>query len=278
MRHPKRTFKTVFNKLPKKWLMPLGYVLLTLLLLWVWQGAYHQFAFRTIPYSEFKAYLAQGEVAECAIQQDEIRGLIRPKPNSGGKDEARNQSPLAPFLFRTVRVEDPKLVDELQAHGAQFAGVRPGFLSEIFWSWVVPIAVMALLWLPFNRRMGMAGETVLSIGKSRAKLVADKDTGVTFADVAGCEEAKYELQEIVDFLKNPQRYRALGARIPKGVLLSGPPGTGKTLLARAVAGESSLLLAQRQRVRGDVCRRRRGAGPRSVPAGQGPCPHDHLHR
>jgi cell division protease FtsH len=240
MRHPKKTFKTIFNKLPKKWLMPLGYVLLTFLLLWVWQGAYHQIAFRTIPYSEFKAYLAQGEVAECAIQQDEIRGLIRPKPNSDRKDEARNQSPPAPFLFRTVRVEDPKLVEELQAHGAQFAGVRPGFLSEFFWSWVVPIAVMALLWLPVNRRMGMVGETVLSIGKSRAKLVADKDTGVTFADVAGCEEAKYELQEIVDFLKNPERYRALGARIPKGVLLSGPPGTGKTLLARAVAGEAKV--------------------------------------
>lgn len=240
MRHRKKTFKTIFSQLPKKWAIPLGYVFLTLVLLWIWQGAYHQFAFRTIPYSEFKAHLAQGEVAECVIQQDEIRGVIRPKPRAGEKQEANSPSPSAPFLFRTVRVEDPKLVEELQAHGAQFAGMRPGFLSELFWSWVVPIAIMALLWLPVNRRIGMAGETVLNIGKSRAKLVADKDTGVTFADVAGCEEAKYELQEIVDFLKNPERYRALGARIPKGVLLSGPPGTGKTLLARAVAGEAKV--------------------------------------
>jgi cell division protease FtsH len=237
MRQRKRTFKTVFRKLPRRWAIPVGYILLTLLLVWAWQGAYHQLAFRTIPYSEFKAHLAQGEVAECAILQEEIHGLVRPKPVKG---EGQEQPAAAPFLFRTVRVEDPKLVEELQAHGVQYAGVRPGFLSEVFWSWVVPLGVMALLWLPVYRRMGMAGETVLSIGKSRAKLVADKDTGVTFADVAGCDKAEYELQEVVDFLKNPQRYRALGARIPKGVLLSGPPGTGKTLLARAVAGEAKV--------------------------------------
>jgi cell division protease FtsH len=97
---------------------------------------------------------------------------------------------------------------------------------------------MVLLWSFIGRRLGGAGESILSFGKSKARLVAEKETGVTFDDVAGCEEAKYELQEVVDFLKHPQRYKSIGANIPKGVLLIGPPGTGKTLLAKAVAGEA----------------------------------------
>ncbi len=99
---------------------------------------------------------------------------------------------------------------------------------------------MVVLWMFLSRGLRAAGQSVMSFGKSRARLVADRDTGVTFADVAGCDEAKYELQEVVDFLKNPDRYIALGARIPKGVLLVGLPGTGKTLLSRAVAGEAKV--------------------------------------
>jgi cell division protease FtsH len=99
---------------------------------------------------------------------------------------------------------------------------------------------MAVLWNFLARRIGAAGESIFSIGKSRARLVADRDTGVTFDDVAGCEEAKFELKEVVDFLKSPKQYQDVGARIPKGVLLVGPPGTGKTLLARAVAGEAKV--------------------------------------
>src|SRR5206468_9472959 len=116
--------------------------------------------------------------------------------------------------------------------------VRPSLLSQVVLSWIVPIAFMLLLWTFLSRRLGRAGESILSFGKSRARLVVDAETKVTFNDVAGCDEAKYELQEVVDFLKNPERYKALGAKIPKGVLLVGPPGTGKTLLARAVAGEA----------------------------------------
>jgi cell division protease FtsH len=107
-------------------------------------------------------------------------------------------------------------------------------------SWILPLGLLILFWVFLSRRLGAAGQAVMSIGKSRAKLLADKETGVTFQDVAGCDEAKYELQEVVDFLKNPGRYEALGAKIPKGVLLVGPPGTGKTLLARAVAGEAKV--------------------------------------
>lgn len=144
------------------------------------------------------------------------------------------------FLFRTVRVEDPQLVDDLEAAGVRFEGVRPSFLQNLLVAWVIPLGLMFLLWTFLSRRLGAAGQTVMNIGKSRAKLVGEKQTGIDFQDVAGCDEAKYELQEVVDFLKNSERYLALGAKIPKGVLLVGPPGTGKTLLAKAVAGEASV--------------------------------------
>jgi cell division protease FtsH len=97
---------------------------------------------------------------------------------------------------------------------------------------------MLIFWLVFRRMAGSAGQSILSFGRSRARLLMDKDTGVSFADVAGADEAKFELEEVVEFLRNPKRYQELGAKIPKGVLLVGPPGTGKTLLARAVAGEA----------------------------------------
>lgn len=153
--------------------------------------------------------------------------------------EAKTQpKPPAAFMFRTVRVEDPNLVAELEKEGVKFSGVRPGFMSEFLWAWILPIGLIALLWWFFSKKMGSLGQSVMSFGSSGAKLVADTDTKVSFNDVAGEDEAKYELQEVVTFLKHPERYRALGAKIPKGVLLVGPPGTGKTLLARAVAGEA----------------------------------------
>ena len=143
-----------------------------------------------------------------------------------------------PFLFRSVRIEDPKLVEDLQKAGVAFSGVRPSMLSHLLWAWLLPIGVFALIWFALARRIGAAGESVLGFAKSRARLIAEKSTGVTFDDVAGCDEAKAELVEIIDFLSDSKRYTTLGAKIPKGVLLLGPPGTGKTLLARAVAGEA----------------------------------------
>jgi cell division protease FtsH len=248
------------DKLEPQWRLWIWYFLVTLLVLWVWQELGNQVEYRTIPYSEFKTYLAQDAVAEAVVKQNEIDGRIVPKPEKETKNKspenptvtpspAATTSPEAahsppaetkPFFFRTERIEDPGLVNQLQAAGVQYGAARPGVISQFFLAWVLPIVVMVLLWNLLARRMGGAGQSVFSIGKSRARLVADPDTGVTFDDVAGCDEAKFELQEVVSFLRNPKQYEGVGARIPKGVLLVGPPGTGKTLLARAVAGEAKV--------------------------------------
>jgi cell division protease FtsH len=246
---PPPTSKDDAKRKTPNWSSPLWYLPVMVLLLWFWQSTVSQFSYRTIPYSEFKSYLARHEVIRCVVRDNDIQGEILPKssdtvPDGGNKTNspvASSKTPPAPpkaILFRTVRIEDSKLVDELQGAGVEFRGERPGFMSQFLLSWIVPIGIMVLIWSFVGRRIGSAGESILSFGKSKARLVAEKETGVTFDDVAGCEEAKYELHEVVDFLKHPQRYKSIGANIPKGVLLIGPPGTGKTLLAKAVAGEA----------------------------------------
>ena len=226
-----------------------GYLALALLALWLWQDAARNLAYRTIPYSEFKQALARGEVRKVSIEQDRIEGELLPKPDvdpaladleppaAYGEAEERE-----PVLFRTVRVEDPELVGELVAAGVEFTAVRPSFLGQFLLAWALPIGLLVLFWIFLSRRIaggGGPGASVMSFGRSRARLVAE-DTGVSFRDVAGCDEAKTELQEVIEFLRDSARFRALGAQIPKGVLLLGPPGTGKTLIARAVAGEAAV--------------------------------------
>lgn len=191
-----------------------------------------------LPYSEFKVALRQGQIQKVQIGKGRIRGthLIpakqapnRSPDNVGGEQSSR---------FVTFRVDDPDLIRELEAKLVPYSG-RPegGWFSTLLW-WIFPVAFMVGLLSVLRRHMGRAAQGMMNFGKSRARIYAEKETGVTFADVAGVVEAKEELQEIIDFLRHPQKYTALGGRIPKGVLLVGPPGTGKTLLARAVAGEA----------------------------------------
>jgi cell division protease FtsH len=218
--------------------------------LWMWQQAARQATVQTIPYSQFKEAVASGEVTECTVSEDDITGEIRPKKTDaksaeekpaakpGGKNAPQKPPQPQTYAFRTERIEDPGLAADLEKAHVKFTGVRPSFLSQFLWAWAIPIVAILLLWRFIAGRFGGLGQSVLSFGASRARLAADKESSVTFDDVAGCEEAKQELQEVVTFLKYPDRYRALGAKIPKGLLLAGPPGTGKTLLGRAVAGEA----------------------------------------
>ena len=224
------------------WLLPLMF-----LLLWGWQGMFAQWTHRTIPYSEFKARLHRGEVVECTVKETTIEGKIRVHPvtnavvaTTNGPPKQAQDGAAKEFHFRSIRVEDPKLVEELEKAQVRFLGARPSFFSQFLLVWILPIVVLILMWSFISRRLGRAGESILSFGKSKARLVAEKETGVKFSHVAGCEEAKYELQEVVDFLKHPHKYKSIGANIPKGVLLIGLPGTGKTLLAKAVAGEAQV--------------------------------------
>jgi cell division protease FtsH len=228
-----------------------AYFALGLLALWAWQESFKSLSDREIPYSEFRAALQRGDVLEVRIAEQFIEGRLatsappEPRPADAQpvplpKDAPRADAERESVRFRTARVEDPRLVEELAARHVEFSGVQPSLLREFLLSWLVPIGLIAVFWGLLARRMTGAGASLMSFGRSRARLVAESEPGVRFADVAGCDEAKLELQEIVDFLQRPERYRALGAKIPKGVLLVGPPGTGKTLIARAVAGEAGV--------------------------------------
>lgn len=183
----------------------------------------------TIPYSEFQSMLQNGDIAEISITEKNIRGKLK-SPLSDGRS-----------YIHTVRV-DPDFAEDLQKYGVQFTGVIESNVLGTILSWIIPAAVFFGLWFflirQFAERQGLGGMT--TIGKTKAKIAVEKNIDTTFDDVAGVDEAKEELQELIAFLKDPAGYGRLGAHIPKGVLLVGPPGTGKTLLARAVAGEASV--------------------------------------
>jgi cell division protease FtsH len=181
---------------------------------------------KVLEYSEFKSLLQQGRIAEVTLSQETIRGKYQ--------DADNNQ-----VAFTTVHVDDPKLVEQLEAQKVRFSGeVQSRWVTDVLLGWVLPLVLIVGVWTFLFRRMGGAEGGIMSFARSRAKIYAEDDVKVSFNEVAGVDEAEEELKEIVEFLKNPRKYTTLGGRIPKGVLLVGPPGTGKTLLARAVAGEA----------------------------------------
>src|SRR5215211_2904309 len=180
---------------------------------------------QTVSYSDFKNLVRDGKVQEVTVAEDRVRGQLK---QGGEKTRA----------FIAVRIEDPKLLEDLEKNGVKYTGeVASRWVAELL-GWVIPIVFLVAIWSFFFRRMSGAEGGVMSFARSRAKIYADDEVKVRFSDVAGVDEAEEELKEIVEFLKNPKKYTSIGGRIPKGVLLVGPPGTGKTLLARAVAGEA----------------------------------------
>jgi cell division protease FtsH len=191
-----------------------------------WRGAQQV---EVVPYSEFEQLLAQNRFSEVLVGERQITGKLK-SPDEKGKTVA------------VANIVEPDIAERLSKYGVPFTRVHEStFLRDVL-SWILPALVFFGVWYLLAQRMagqqGLGG--FMSIGKSRAKVYVEKQTGVTFADVAGVDEAKAELQEVVEFLRNPEHYGRLGARVPKGILLVGPPGTGKTLLARAVAGEAGV--------------------------------------
>src|SRR2546423_5658142 len=203
------------------------YILGLLFLLALAQAWFMAPAGRQVSYSEFKQGVRAGQVAEVFVGDQTIRGTYKRETNGGR-------------TFNTTRIEDPKLIEDLDAANVKYTGEMVSrWLPEIL-GWIVPLLLLFAVWSFFFRRMSGAEGGVMSFARSKHRVFSEDDVKVSFADVAGVDEAEQELKEIVEFLKTPKKYTTLGGRIPKGVLLVGPPGTGKTLLARAVAGEAKV--------------------------------------
>jgi len=199
----------------------------------------------TIDFSEFKARIATGEIKRVELTDSYFTGYttLTPRRETGWTSFRNPYMPPSEPVYRTVSIGDPELIKFLDEKGvAYYAVSREGnAILNLIFSWVLPIAFLLLIWRFLMRRLGNIGGNVLSVGQNRAVIVAEGDIATRFNDVAGVDEAKEELVEVVDFLKNPRKYTDIGGKIPKGVLLVGPPGTGKTLLARAVAGEAGVV-------------------------------------
>src|SRR5881409_1624985 len=237
-------------QLSQRFQFTLAYLLVTMVVLSFLQS--WLLAPRTVELSmsQFLELLRADKIERVAITDREIRGVAKPDalPTApgGAGDRLRellgSSSEVRVFtVTRIPGIDDARLVTELEAHRVEFTGkIESTFVRDLFFGWVLPLGIMVGIWMFLMRRVGGGPTQALSFGRSKHKIYDRKELKTTFADVAGVDEAKAELVEIVDFLQNPKKYQRLGGRIPKGVLLVGPPGTGKTLLARAVAGEADV--------------------------------------
>jgi cell division protease FtsH len=212
----------------REWRFDIGYFLLAFIVVLIFQQVWETYnQTEVVPYSEFADLLLEDKIAEVEVGEKAVRATLK-KPLPDGRKQ-----------LLAVRV-DLNFAQELEAAKVKYSGAIENTWISTLLSWVVPAAIFFFIWSLLSRRVGQGLGSIMAVGQSKAKIFMEKDIKVGFADVAGVDEAKEELQEIVAFLKDPTTYGRLGAHIPKGILLVGPPGTGKTLLARAVAGEAGV--------------------------------------
>ena len=227
----------------KKTHFSIWYFVGAMLILMAFQSYFLSDQVGQLPYNEFKKLLKANQLNDIVIYDEIVSGKVKTGGLEGivspetakllGKEKGER-------AFITARVQDPDLVKELEQGGVKFTGRIENKIVKFFTNWILPMLFFILVWGFLMKRMGGASGGLMSIGKSKAKIYMEKDINIRFEDVAGIDEAKEELQEVIEFLKTPQKFQRLGGKIPKGVLLVGAPGTGKTLLAKAVAGEANV--------------------------------------
>ncbi len=235
----------------KRWHFSIWYLLLALLLAFWFQSFIMGMHQVLLSYSDFKKAVVAGQVTELVLGKEVIRGKLKVEglkevlPPAQVEQIRRDKQDF--HAFETIRVEDPDLTKALDAAHVNYSGQIESTFFQSLMAWLLPFIFLAAIWAFLFQRMGAGGGIggaggggLMSIGKSKAKIYMESDMKITFADVAGIDEAVDELREVVAFLSTPERFTALGGRLPKGILLVGPPGTGKTLLAKAVAGEAKV--------------------------------------
>lgn len=226
----------LFNMNPQQFRFSMWFFFITFIFLMLMNASLQQMKQeeKTVSFSVFKQKIEDGEIKKVRMTSKYYYGMTESSDSGSGQG--------VPMVYETVPVNDPGFVELMDKQGVDYSAViqQEPVLMNFILSWVLPFAFIYLIWKLMAKKMGSPGAGVMNFGRNKSMIVAETDTGVKFGDVAGAEESKDELKEVVDFLENPEKYTAIGGKIPKGVLLVGPPGTGKTLLARAVAGEAKV--------------------------------------
>lgn len=215
----------------KKVSFSMSYILMALIIFWliqIWLAP----KVINVSYTQFKKHVTDKNITSVVISSQQLRGF--------GKLPQKEEPMFPALIYRTPRLEDPNLVAFLENNDVDIIAENENILLKALISWVVPTLIFVGIWMFFIKRMGQGGPGMMTLGKHKAKIIAKQDIDVNFESVAGQDEAKVELQEVIEFLKSPEKFTRLGAKIPKGILLVGPPGTGKTLMAKAVAGEAGV--------------------------------------